>query len=92
MASLKSQYVDAVIDTSINEYPRYAFTWINGNRVALLQDTTAYTVNGTEFGADDVEALAEGYCRLDTSAASGTVDGDLFALITEMGWADVIIS
>lgn len=91
-ANLKDSYADAVLDTSVNAKPRYGFTWINGNQVALIEDISTYLVQGTTFGADDAEALAEGYCRLDTSAASGTVDGDLFQLITDMGWADVIIS
>lgn len=92
MANLKSQYVDAVIDDVSNPYPKYIFTWVQEGRVAMLEDVTSYLVDGTVFGADDVEALAEGYCRLDTSAASGTVDGDLFQLITDMGWSDVVIS
>lgn len=91
MASLKDQYVDQVLDTSVNQYRRYKLIDTSVQSEKMLQDVSKYSVEGTEFGADDVEALAEGYCRFDTTATSGT-DYELMQLISDLGWADVIVT
>lgn len=92
MASLKDQYVDAVPKTGKIVY---GFTnWAEAGHNAYYAEVTNltnYAVEGTEFGAEDVEALAEGYCRFDTTATSGT-DYELMQLISDLGWADVIVT
>lgn len=87
--SIVNTYQDAVVSGGGNRI--YELVPTSGGR-AYINDVTTYSVTGSNFGAEDANQLAEGYCRLDTSAASGTVDGDLFQLITDMGWSDVIIS
>lgn len=60
-------------------------TWVNGGPPAI----SAANLNNIE---DCVADLDDGKISLDTTAPAGTVDGDLYAAITALGWqSDVIV-
>ena len=63
---------------------------------------TTRTVNGKplssniSLSASDVSALPTSYTEtgnveFDTSASTGTTDGDLYALLVDLGWTDCIV-
>lgn len=58
--------------------------WVNGGPPAL----SAENLNKME---DSIYNSSEGLISLNTSAASGTTDGDLYAAIVAMGWEDEVI-
>lgn len=58
-------------------------TWVNGGPPAL----SAENLNKIE---DSVFESSEGRISLDTTAAPGTTDGDLYAVIHALLWDDVI--
>ena len=58
--------------------------WVNGGPPAL----SAENLNKME---DSIYNSSEGMISLNTSAASGTTDGDLYAAIVAMGWEDDVI-
>lgn len=86
-------FIDRVV-----EYP---------NRITLLpvsgQDNTydmafaegEVTVEGTPLSADGLNAIVvdktEVLVNLDTTAAAGTTDGDLYAAIVSIGWETEVI-
>ena len=50
------------------------------------------TEPGTLINASNMNyGTTLGYIQLDTTAASGTVDGDLYAALTALGWAAAVI-
>ena len=58
--------------------------WVNGGPPAL----SAENLNKME---DSIYNSSEGLISLNTSAASGTTDGDLYAAIVAIGWEDEVI-
>ena len=58
--------------------------WVNGGPPAL----SAENLNKME---DSIYNSSEGLISLNTSAASGTTDGDLYAAIVAIGWEDNVI-
>lgn len=59
-------------------------TWVNGSPPAL----SAENLNKME---DSIYDSSEGRISLDTTAAAGTTDGDLYAAIVALGWEDEVI-
>lgn len=68
-----------------------------GNQVT--QNVTDIGTNATNIGINaaaittntyDIAVLQESKVNLDTTAAAGTTDGDLYAAIVALGWQDVI--
>lgn len=57
-------------------------SWVN-DQTALNQDN----MNNIE---DGIEESHNGYVWLDTTAAAGTTDGDLYAAIVTAAWTDAI--
>lgn len=67
-------------------------TWVNNSAPAISAENLNKIENGIYNNAEDCEDLLDGLIDLDTSAPSGTVDGDLYAAITGLGWqSDVIV-
>ena len=59
--------------------------WVNGGPPPI----SAENLNKIEDCLSDVD---DGKISLDTTAAAGTVDGDLYAAIVALGWqSDVIV-
>lgn len=87
--AITQTYVDAVLNTSVNPNRKYSVTQVAEN-IIMLEDVTDYSVTGSEFGAEDANALAEGYCRLDDTATSG-VDYELYSAIQSLGWESEVI-
>lgn len=59
-------------------------TWANGGPPAL----SAENLNKME---DSIYDSSEGRISLDTAAAPGTTDGDLYAAIVALGWQSDVI-
>ena len=59
-------------------------TWVNGGPPAL----SAENLNKME---DSIYDSSEGRISLNTSAASSTTDGALYAAIVALGWEDDVI-
>ena len=59
-------------------------TWVNGGPPAL----SAENLNKME---DSIYNSSEGLISLNTSAAPGTTDGDLYAAIVALGWQSDVI-
>ena len=59
-------------------------TWVNGGPPAL----SAENLNKIE---DSVYDSSEGRISLDTTAASSTTDGALYAALVALGWEDDVI-
>lgn len=59
-------------------------TWVNGGPPAL----SAENLNKME---DSIYDSSEGLISLDTTAATGTTDGDLYAALVALGWEDDVI-
>lgn len=62
-----------------------------GNQVT--QNVTDIGINASAIttNTSDIAVLQEGKINLDTSAAPGTTDGDLYSAITALGWASDVI-
>ena len=111
---LKTNYVDDVLDTSVNSNIVYIETDLSDSstRNITLQDATVYTTLGDQLSASVLNGIGtvvnaigtqvtsntticnnvkEGKINLDTSAQSGTVDGDLYAAITALNWQSYVI-
>ena len=58
--------------------------WVNGGPPAL----SAENLNKME---DSIYDSSEGRISLDTTAATGTTDGDLYAAIVALGWQNDVI-
>ena len=58
--------------------------WVNGGPPAL----SAENLNKME---DSIYDSSEGRISLNTSAATGTTDGDLYAAIVALGWQSDVI-
>ena len=58
--------------------------WVNGGPPAL----SAENLNKME---DSIYDSSEGRISLNTSAATGTTDGDLYAAIVALGWQNDVI-
>lgn len=58
--------------------------WVNGGPPAL----SAENLNKME---DSIYDSSEGRISLDTTAAAGTTDGDLYAAIVALGWQNDVI-
>ena len=66
--------------------------WVNGQAPALSAENLNKIEEGVFNNDANISILQDGLISLDTSAASGTTDGDLYALIVALGWQnDVII-
>ena len=59
-------------------------TWVNGGPPAL----SAENLNKME---DSIYDSSEGRISLDTTAASSTTDGALYAALVALGWEDDVI-
>lgn len=59
-------------------------TWVNGGPPAL----SAENLNKME---DSIYNSSEGLISLNTSAASSTTDGALYAALVALGWEDDVI-
>ena len=69
-----------------------------GNQVT--QNVADITTNANNIGAHttaigansaDIAVLQDGKIDLDTAAAPGTIDGDLYAAIVALGWENDVI-
>lgn len=69
MAVLKTNYVDDVLDTSVNEKRKYNMIQ-NADGTVSFDDVTTYTQNGDSFGAKDVN---------DTNTAVNELNNNLIA-------------
>ena len=69
MADLKTNYVDDVLDTSVNEKRKYRMIQ-NADGTVSFDDVTTYTQNGDSFGAKDVN---------DTNTAVNEINNNLTA-------------
>lgn len=122
---LRTDYVDDVLNESVNTNVRYIET-DNGDGTISLQDATAYTTMGDQLSASvlneigsivnaignqvttnvtnisantgriqtntaDITTLKAGKIDLDTDAAAGTIDGELYAAIVALGWESDVI-
>lgn len=67
MADLKTNYVDDVLDTSVNVKRKYRMIQNAGGTVSF-DDVTTYTQNGDSFGAKDIN---------DTNAAVNELNSNL---------------
>ena len=102
----QAQYDDALENDEINENELY-FTPDSGgvgtpiptaNTTAMF-DSNAYMnsddMTSTEISdfLDELEpgGIVDGYMSLDTTAASGTRDGDLYAAISALSWQSEVI-
>lgn len=66
--------------------------WVNNSAPAISADNLNKIETGIFNNAEDCDDLLDGKIDLDTAAAAGTVDGDLYAAITALGWqSDVIV-
>ena len=65
--------------------------WVNDNAPALNAVNLNKIENGIYDNANNVDDLLDGLIDIDTSAASGTTDGDLYAAIVALGWQDDVI-
>ena len=72
MADLKTNYVDDVLDTSVNEKRKYNMIQ-NADGTVSFVDVTTYTQNGDSFGAKDVN---------DTNTAVNELNNNLSNLPT----------
>lgn len=67
-------------------------TWVNEGPPAISADNLNKIETGIYNNAEDCDDLLNGKINLNTAAAAGTVDGDLYAAITALGWqSDVIV-
>ena len=67
MADLKTNYVDDVLDTSVNVKRKYRMIQ-NADGTVSFDDVTTYTQNGDSFGAKDIN---------DTNAAVNELNSNL---------------
>ena len=66
--------------------------WVNNSAPPISADNLNKIETGIFNNAEDCDDLLDGKIDLDTAAAAGTVDGDLYAAITALGWqSDVIV-
>ena len=65
--------------------------WVNDNAPALNAVNLNKIENGIYDNANNVDDLLDGLIDIDTSAASGTTDGDLYAAIVALGWESDVI-
>jgi hypothetical protein len=65
--------------------------WVNDNAPALNATNLNKIENGIYDNAENVDDLLEGLINLDTTASTGTTDGDLYAAIDALGWASDVI-
>ena len=65
--------------------------WVNDNAPALNAVNLNKIENGIYDNANNVDDLLDGLIDIDTSAASGTTDGDLYAAIVALGWQNDVI-
>ena len=67
-------------------------TWVNNSAPAISAENLNKIEQGIYDNAEDCDDLLDGLIDLDTTAQAGTVDGDLYAAITALGWqSDVIV-
>ena len=74
MADLKTNYVDDVLDASVNEKRKYNMIQ-NADGTVSFVDVTTYTQNGDSFGAKDIN---------DTNAAVNELNSNL----SDSGWVE----
>lgn len=65
--------------------------WVNGQAPALSAENLNKIEEGIFNNDANISILQDGLISLDTSAASGTTDGDLYALIVALGWQNDVI-
>lgn len=66
-------------------------TWVNEGPPAIDADNLNHIEGGIYQNDANCTLLLDGKINLNTSAAPGTVDGDLYAAIVALGWTDVIV-
>ena len=62
-----------------------------GNQVTQNVTDIGISASAISTNAADIAVLQEGKINLDTAAAPGTTDGDLYSAITALGWASDVI-
>lgn len=72
MAVLKTDYVDDVLNTSVNTQRKYIQT-NNADGTISLTDATSYTQEGSTFGAADINATNQ---EVNALTENLTIDGD----------------
>lgn len=60
---------------------------VNG-KLQSLTESANLALNETSM---KIGSLEESYVNLNTAAPAGTVDGDLYRLIVQLGWQDEVI-
>lgn len=65
--------------------------WVNGQAPALSAENLNKMEEGIYSNDANVALLLRGLIDLDTSAAAGTTDGDLYAAIVALGWENDVI-
>lgn len=65
--------------------------WVNGQAPALSAENLNKIEEGVFNNDANISILQNGLISLDTSAASGTTDGDLYAAIVALGWENDVI-
>ena len=65
--------------------------WVNGQAPALSAENLNKMEEGIYGNDANVALLLNGLIDLDTSAAAGTTDGDLYAAIVALGWENDVI-
>lgn len=65
--------------------------WVNGQAPALSAENLNKMEEGIYGNDANVALLLSGLIDLDTSAAAGTTDGDLYAAIVALGWENDVI-
>lgn len=65
--------------------------WVNGQAPALSAENLNKIEAGVFNNDANISILQDGLISLDTSAAAGTTDGDLYALIVALGWQNDVI-
>ena len=65
--------------------------WVNGSAPALSAENLNKIEEGIYNNDVAIGVLQEGKISLDTTKPPGTVDGNLYAVIVDLGWTDVIV-
>lgn len=66
MATLKTNYKDDILDTSVNTQRKYRMV-NNADGTISLEDVTVYTQNGDSFGAADINKTNQAVLDLNSS-------------------------
>lgn len=79
MAQLKTNYVDDILDTSVNTQRKYNMV-NNADGTFSFEDVTVYSQTGDTFGAKDVNEISE---VVNTCLQIVSFDADTGTLVTK---------